>query len=158
MVQDLPASGSHKARTNTHQRFGKPILSSLRPPYHTQSPVLFRTTIFVHFYNCNFYLISLCYLVADTSARSKQRILKTFAKLAEKANRQPVCIELKLKTILMFYKCCVIVLVQQILRTYNKNCSKILFIRYCVIVGTITSKGNNNFCNLFHKVTMHAST
>ena len=29
------------------------------------------------------------------------------------------------------------------------NRSKILFIVYCVIVGTVTSKGNNNFCNLF---------
>ena len=105
VVQDLPASGSRKARTNTHQRFSKPILSSLRPsPHH-------HTTIFVHFYNCNFYLISLSYLVADTSARSKQRILKTFAKLAEKANRQPVCIKLKLKTIFIPYKCCIIVLV-----------------------------------------------
>ena len=151
-MQDLPASGSHKARTNTHQRFSKPILSSLRPSHHTQTPVLFRTTIFFlfTFINCNFHLISLCYLVADTSARSKQRILKTFAKLAEKADRQPVCIELKLKTILMFYKCCVIVLVQQILRTFAKIAAKILFIRYCVIVGTITSKGNNNFCNLFY--------
>ena len=26
----------------------------------------------------------------------------------------------------------------------RKNRGKILFIRYCVIVGTITSKGNNN--------------
>ena len=29
------------------------------------------------------------------------------------------------------------------------NRSKILLIMYCVIVGTVTSNGNNNFCNLF---------
>ena len=130
-MQDLPASGSRKARTNTHQRFSKPILSSLRPSHHTQTPVLFRTTIFVHFYNCNFYLISLCYLVADTSARSKQRILKTFAKLVEKADRQPVCIELKLKTILMFYNNRTIIRVQRILRTFAKIAVKYYVLCYC---------------------------
>ena len=31
----------------------------------------------------------------------------------------------------------------------RKNRSKILLIMYCVIVGTVTNKGNNNFCNLF---------
>ena len=140
-MQDLPASGSRKAHTNTHQRFSKPILSSLRPSHHTQTPVLFRTTIFVHFYNCNFYLISLCYLVADTNARSKQRILKTFAKLAEKADRQPVCIELKLKTILMLRNCTC----SANFKNIRKHRSKILSIRYCVIVGTNISKGNNYF-------------
>ena len=34
---------------------------------------------FVHFYNCNF-LISLCYLVAETSTRSKQRIFENICK------------------------------------------------------------------------------
>ena len=92
--------------------------------------------------------IYLCYLVADTSARSKQRILKTFAKLAEKADRQPVCIELRL-TILMFLQ-----IPNNCARPANfenirENHSKILLIMYCVIVGTITSKGNNNFCNIF---------
>ena len=71
--------------------------------------------------------------------------MKTFAKLTEKADRQPVCIELKLKTSLMFYKCRVIVLVQRILRTFAKIAVKYYYIMYCVIVGTITSKGNKNF-------------
>ena len=132
VVQDLPASGSRKARTNTHQRFSKPTLSSLRPLHHTHKPpVLFRTTIFVHFYNYNLHLISPCYLVADTSVRSKQRILKTFPKLAEKADRQPVCIELKLKTILILYKCCVIVLVKRILITFTKIAVKYYVLCYC---------------------------
>ena len=154
-MQDLPASGSRKARTNTHQ--GLVIQSCRALGLHiTHKPsVLFRTTIFVHFYNYNFHLISLCYLVADTSARSKQRILKTFAKLAEKADRQPVCIGLKL-TILMFLQ-----MPHNCARPANfenirGNRSKILLIMYCVIVGTVTSKGNNNFCNLF--LTTHVST
>ena len=48
--------------------------------------------------------------------RNKRKVeaanFETFAKLAEKADRQPVCIELNLKTILTFYKCRIIVLVQ----------------------------------------------
>ena len=84
--------------------------------------------------------------MAETSARSKQRILKTFVKLTEKADRQPVCIELKLKTMLTFYKCQVTVLVQRILKTFAEITAKILLI-YCVIVGTNISKGNkgNNY-------------
>ena len=142
-MQDLPASRSHETSTNTHQRFSNPILSSFRSSHHThKTPVLFRTTILFIFYkNCNF-LISLCYLIAETSARSKQQILKTFVKLAEKADRQPVCIELKLKTMLTFYKCRVTVLVQRIFKTFVEIEAKILLI-YCVIVGTNISKGNN---------------
>ena len=148
-MQDLPASGSRKTRTNTHQGLATQscrasCLHTTHKPRSSSGPPFLFTFI------TNFHLISLCYLVADTSTRSKQRILKTFAKLAEKADRQPVCIELKLKTILMFHKCCVIVLVQRILRTFGKIAAKILTIRYCVIVGTFTSKGNNNFCNLFY--------
>ena len=146
-MQDLPASGGRKARTNTHQRFSKPTLSSLRPPHHTHKPpVLFRTTIFVQFYNYNLHLISLCYLIADTSARSKQRILKTFPKLAGKADRQPVCIELKFKnyshTLQMLHNCTGLANFKNI----RKNRSKILCI---VLLQALSSKGNNNFCNLF---------
>ena len=100
LTKDLPASGSRKARTNTHQRFSKPILSSLRPSHHTHinpGPLQDHHFLFTFITFITFYLISLSYLIADTSARSKQRILKTFAKLAEKADRQPVCTELKQK-------------------------------------------------------------
>ena len=33
----------------------------------------------------------------------------------------------------------------------RENRSEILLMMYCVIVGTVTSKGNNNFCNIFFK-------
>ena len=77
------------------------------------------------------------------SERSKQRILKTFVKLAEKADRQPVCIELKLKIVLTFYKCRETV--QQILKIFMEITVKyhLLFIIYCVIAGTNINKGNN---------------
>ena len=124
-MQDLPASRSSKTSTNTHQRFSNPILSSFRSSHHThKTPVLFRTTIlFIFHKNCNF-VISLCYLVVDASARLKQQILKTFAKLANKADRQPVCIELKLKIIPKFYKCRITVFVQRILRTFAEIATK----------------------------------
>ena len=109
-------------------RFSNPILSSFKTSHHTHKPlVLFRTTIFVHFYN----LLTSCYLIADTNARSKQRILKTFAKLAKKADRQPVCIELKLKQFSCFYKCCAIVCVQRNLRTFAKIAVKNYVLCYC---------------------------
>ena len=143
-MQDLPASGSRKARTNTHQ--GLVTQSCRALSLHiTQTPVLFRTTIFVHFYNCNFYLISLSYLVADTSARSKQRILKTFAKLAEKADRQPVCTELKQKTILMFLQMSCNCTCSANFKNIRKNRSKVLCI---VLLQALSSRGNNDFCNL----------
>ena len=150
-MQDLPACRSRKIRTNTHQRFSKPILSSFRSPHHTQTPVLFRTTIFVYFHkNCNF-LISLCYLIVDASARSKQRILKTFAKLAEKADRQPVCIKLKLKNnsyvLQMAHNCAS----PANFKNIHGNRSKIPFIIYCVMVGTNINKGNNYFVTYINK-------
>ena len=152
-MQDLPASGSRKARTNTHQGL---VTQSCRAsglhithkPRSSSGP-----PFFVHFYNCNFHLISLCHLIADTSARSKQQILKTFAKLAEKADRQPVCIKLKLKkkknTILMFLQMSHNCARPANFENIRGNRSKILLLMYCVIVGTVTSKGNNNFCSLF---------
>ena len=128
-MQDLPASGSRKASTNTHQGLVTQSCRALSLHITHKPPVLFRTTIFVHFYNL--YLISSCYLIADTNARSKQRILKTFAKLAKKADRQPVCIELKLKQFSCFYKCCAIVFVQRILRTFAKIAVKYYVLCYC---------------------------
>ena len=145
-MQDLPASGSRKASTNTHQGL---VTQSCRAsglhithkPRSSSGPQFLFTFIIIIFN-------SLCYLVADTSARSKQRILKTFAKLAEKADRQPVCIELKLNNILIFLQMSHNCARSANFENIRGNRSKILLIMYCVIVGTVTSKGNNNSCNI----------
>ena len=93
--------------------------------------------------------MSLCYLVADTSARSKQRILKTFTKLTEKADRQLVCIKLKLKSSHVLQMSCNYACPANF-KNIRGNRSKILFIIYCVIVGTNISKGNNYFVTYSH--------
>ena len=59
--------------------------------------------------------------------------MKTFVKLAEKADRQPVCIELKLKIILMFYKCRIIVLVQRISKTFAEIAAKYYLLRIVLL-------------------------
>ena len=145
-MQDLPASGSRKARTNTHQGLvtqssrASGLHITHKPRSSSGPPFLFTFIIVI------FHLISLCYLVADTSARSKQGILKTFPKLAEKADRQPVCIELKLKTILMFLQMSCNCTCSANFKNIHKNRSKILCI---VLLQALSSKGNNDFGHLF---------
>ena len=72
--------------------------------------------------------------------------LKTFPKLAEKADRQPVCIELKLKTILMFLQMSCNCTCSANFKKIRTNRSKILCI---VLLQALSSKGNNDFGNLF---------